>query len=106
MSGVKEISVDQLKKMIDRKDAFLLLDVREKIELKYGKISVSKNIPMSELSKRLDELSKDRKIVVMCRSGKRSAKVRDSLNAEGFSATSVYGGILAWKKYDASIISY
>ncbi len=55
-------------------------------------------IPLNELASRVNELPKDREIVVICRSGNRSAQGRDILLDAGFTqVTSVRGGLKAWR---------
>jgi rhodanese-related sulfurtransferase len=77
----------------------LLLDVREPEE--YAEIHApnAKLIPLGELNARLQEIAsyKDKPIVVMCRSGRRSAKAVALLHEAGFTqASNVKGGIVAW----------
>jgi len=75
----------------------LILDVREQDEWDAGHVEGATLIPLGELANRLSELPKDRQIIVMCKSGNRSAKGRDLLLANGFiQVTSMAGGITAW----------
>jgi rhodanese-related sulfurtransferase len=75
----------------------VLLDVREQSEWDAGHVSGATLIPLGELATRMSELPKDKDIVVMCRTGVRSAKGRDALLQAGFArVTSVKGGITAW----------
>ncbi|HSK51778.1 MAG TPA: rhodanese-like domain-containing protein [Clostridia bacterium] len=75
----------------------LMLDVREPDEWAQGHVPGATLIPLGELAARTGELPRDRDIVVICRSGNRSAQGRDILLAAGFgSVTSVGGGIAAW----------
>ena len=77
----------------------LLLDVREPDEYAEVHAPNAKLIPLGELSARLQEIAsyKDKPIVVMCRSGRRSAKAVALLQAAGFTqASNVKGGIVAW----------
>ena len=75
----------------------ILLDVREKSELREGYISGAKLIPLGQLGKRMKELPKDREIVCVCRSGNRSKSAAKKLIAAGYSASNMRGGMLAWK---------
>jgi rhodanese-related sulfurtransferase len=80
-----------------RKDGALVLDVREPSEWTTGHIEGATLIPLGELPARLGELPKDRSIVVVCRSGNRSAQGRDILLQAGFaSVTSMDGGMTDW----------
>jgi rhodanese-related sulfurtransferase len=75
----------------------LVLDVREPDEWAQGHVPGATLIPLGELAARTGELPRDRDIVVICRSGNRSAQGRDILLGAGFpSVTSVGGGIAAW----------
>ena len=75
----------------------LLLDVREKQEMREGYISGAKLIPLGQLRNRMKELPKDREIVCVCRSGNRSRSAAKQLIAAGYSASNMKGGMLAWK---------
>jgi rhodanese-related sulfurtransferase len=74
----------------------LLLDVREPDEWEAGHAEGALWIPMSEIAARADELPNEREIVVICRSGGRSARVTAVLNQSGFSAVNLSGGSQAW----------
>jgi rhodanese-related sulfurtransferase len=76
-----------------------VLDVREPAEWADGHIPDATLIPLGELASRVGELPRDRNIVVVCRSGNRSAQGRDSLLAAGFPAvTSLDGGMTDWQE--------
>jgi len=79
-------------------DAFLL-DIREKAEVEVGMIPGATHIPMGELRKRLDELPKDREIIVYCRVGVRGYNVEQMLRANGFKARNLAGGISTWNLF-------
>jgi DMSO/TMAO reductase YedYZ molybdopterin-dependent catalytic subunit len=74
----------------------LLLDVREPGEWRAGHAPGATLMPMASVGGRHGDLPRDRRIVVMCRSGGRSAAVTDSLAAAGFDAVNLAGGICAW----------
>jgi rhodanese-related sulfurtransferase len=74
-----------------------LLDVRTPEEYAQGHIAGSTLIPLDTLSSRLNELPREGIILVICRSGARSARARDLLLASGFSqVSSIQGGFQAW----------
>ena len=94
---MKEITVQELKKMMDTKEDFQLIDVREEHEYETANIK-GLLIPMGEAMDRADEISKNKKVVIHCRSGKRSATVITALE-QHHGYTNLYnlkGGILAW----------
>jgi rhodanese-related sulfurtransferase len=78
-------------------DGTIILDVRTPGEWVDGHIPDATLIPLEELPNRLSELPADEEIVVICRSGNRSAQARDILLGAGFeSVTSVTGGMNQW----------
>ncbi len=79
----------------------VILDVRTAEEFKEGHIENALNINMKQsdfMQKAKAALSKEKRIAVYCRSGKRSANVATELGAEGYKVVNLYGGILAWKE--------
>lgn len=81
---------------LDREE-WLFLDVREQYEWDEAHIEWATLIPLGQLEDRHDELPKDRKIVVVCRSGNRSIEGRDILLAADFTdVTSMAGGMNDW----------
>lgn len=95
------ISVNRAYVMYKDEGAFLL-DVRSSQEFEFVHIppigsNQVVNIPLEELFSRLEEIPKDRDIVVICTTGRRSEQARDVLLKAGFPrVTSVSGGIQAW----------
>jgi DMSO/TMAO reductase YedYZ molybdopterin-dependent catalytic subunit/rhodanese-related sulfurtransferase/glyoxylase-like metal-dependent hydrolase (beta-lactamase superfamily II) len=73
-----------------------LLDVREPEEWNQGHAAGALLVPMGEIQARRDEIPADRRVVVVCRSGGRSAAVTDSLRAQGYDALNLTGGMCAW----------
>jgi rhodanese-related sulfurtransferase len=61
-----------------------LLDVRSEAEFGAGGLPGAENIPVQSLERRLDELDRERPIVVYCASGMRSARAADLLRGAGF----------------------
>jgi rhodanese-related sulfurtransferase len=95
---MEDISVHQLKEMLDSKEEFLFLDVREQHEYEEFNLG-AKLIPLASLPFALDELAlyQNKKVVVHCRSGARSGRAKEFLVANGFTDVSnVLGGVLAW----------
>lgn len=73
-----------------------VLDVRWDSEWAAGHVPGSLHIPIDELDDRLAEIDPERPVVVLCRTGSRSASAGQQLRAEGFDASSYEGGLLAW----------
>jgi len=103
-----EKDVLELKRKLDSKDNFILLDVREPHEVQIGRIPGSILIPLGDLEKRSGELDPSAEIIVHCKSGGRSSKAVEYLRKSGFSNVSnLTGGILAWSdKVDPSVPKY
>ena len=107
-NGIHEITAKELKKLIDQKGKFTLVDVREPHEYQIAKIPGSKLIPLGEVPQRARELDTADDIVVHCRSGARSAKAIGVLQKMGFKRLrNLKGGILAWSQdVDPSVPQY
>ena len=85
----------------------LLLDVREPEEYSAVHVPNAKLIPLGELESRLQEIAsyKDKPIVVMCRSGRRSSRAVSLLKEAGYTQVSnVKGGITAWQKDGLAVV--
>ena len=92
-----DVTVEELKTRLDRRDSFLLLDVRESREFEICRIPGSVLIPLGELPSRLSELEGRDDMIVHCKSGVRSGKAVKLLREAGYSkARNLKGGILAW----------
>lgn len=96
----KNISKNELKKIIENKNDILLLDIRTKEEYEEDNIEKSVNIPLQNLLYDIDDIDeyKDKKVVVYCRSGHRSITACNLLSMSGF--TDLYNlekGIIDYK---------
>jgi rhodanese-related sulfurtransferase len=104
---MKEITAEDLKRMKDNGEDFQLIDVREDFEYEMSNLD-GELIPLGGIMIETGKISKDKPVVIMCRSGKRSAMAVMQLEAQGF--TNLYnlqGGILAWAdKVDPNISVY
>ncbi len=73
-----------------------LIDVREPDEVATGTLPGAINIPLAELPGRIDELDRSRTVVLLCRSGGRSAMAAEFLTNQGFDdVVNLAGGMLA-----------
>lgn len=75
-----------------------VLDVRENFEVAEGMIPGALHIPMGQLNTRLAELETAHPVIVVCRSGNRSARVAEALNNAGYTADTMAGGMTAWQR--------
>jgi len=95
--NVPEVYPEDVKKMLEEEgDKVLLLDVRTPPEHIQVRIPNSLLIPLDELRYDYQKLPKDKKIVVYCRSGERSAFATYFLRQMGFDAYNLAGGIISW----------
>lgn len=103
-----EMSPMEFAKRSEADPAPVLLDVREDWELAISRIDAAVHIPMGEIPSRFRELEPDRDIVVMCRSGGRSAVVARFLLQQGYPRVwNLSGGILAWsEQVDPALPTY
>lgn len=91
-----EISVAQA--LEKREAGAFILDVREPSEWEEAHIPGATLIPLGQLANRVDEVPEDQEVVVVCRSGNRSAEGRDILLRAGLeNVTSMAGGMNDWK---------
>ncbi len=94
---MKEVTVQELKEMMDRNDEFQLIDVREPFEYEVSNLN-GVNIPLAGIVIEADKLDRDKPVIIQCRSGKRSAQAVMLLEQQGFdNLANLKGGILAWK---------
>lgn len=106
--AVPTIGVTELKRKLDAKENFLLLDVREPYEFDIARIPGAKLIPLGELPSRMSELDSAQEIALQCKTGRRSAQALRALQEAGFSKlVNVTGGIEAWaNEIDPSVPKY
>lgn len=98
--GIKEVDSVAATQLINHKNA-LVLDVREESEYKAGHVLNAKLVPLGKLNERIGELEKyrDKPVVVVCRSGARSANACALLGKRGFAEVyNLAGGMIAWQK--------
>ncbi|MFN9263684.1 MAG: molybdopterin-synthase adenylyltransferase MoeB [Acidobacteriota bacterium] len=103
-----EISPKEVKALIDAKENFVLIDVREPHEFQIGRIPTSTLIPLGDLPKKVAELDPNANYVLHCKMGGRSAKGCDVLRQAGFkNVRNMTGGISAWSdQVDPSVPKY
>jgi phage shock protein E len=93
----ENVSTSQVKALLGQPDV-LILDVREQDEYDAGHIPGVKLIPSGEVANRLDEIPKDKTVIVTCRSGNRSASATKYLREQGYTNVhNMEGGIIAWQ---------
>jgi adenylyltransferase/sulfurtransferase len=96
---MKEITVQELKEMQDNKESFQFIDVREPYEYDEANMD-AELIPLGEIPESVDKIKRDQKVIVHCRSGKRSANAIKFLE-DNYNFDNLYnlkGGILAYQQ--------
>ena len=93
-----DISPQELKARLDRRDSLVLLDVREDWETALCRLENATHIPIEEVELRTTELDQADDIVVYCHHGVRSAAVANFLRQQGFKAVNLAGGLDQWAR--------
>ncbi|MDF3077984.1 MAG: oxidase [Sphingobacteriaceae bacterium] len=94
---MKEVTVEELKEKMDNNEDFQLIDVREPFEYEMSNLG-GENIPLAGIVIEAAKISKDKPVIIQCRSGARSAAAIMQLEQK-FGFDNLYnlkGGILAW----------
>ncbi|HEX5563595.1 MAG TPA: rhodanese-like domain-containing protein [Sporosarcina sp.] len=94
---MKEITTAELQKKLENGETLHLIDVREDDEVAAGMIPGAVHIPLGEVPEHLDELDKTTPYVIICRSGGRSGRAAEFLEAQGYDVTNMVGGMLDWQ---------
>lgn len=99
MHEIDSIDPAEVKARIDQGERLNIIDVREDEEVALGMIPGAKHIPLGQLPNRQDEIERTGEIVLVCRSGGRSGRACEYLQAIGLSGLkNMTGGMLAWDK--------
>ncbi len=96
MFNIPEVTPDEAKKILETDENAVLLDVRTPQEYRSVRVPNSVLIPVDDLRFKFRELDKNKKYLVLCRSGNRSAFATYALRQLGFDAYNVMGGIISW----------
>ena len=100
---VTRVSAAELAETLEAPEVLFLLDVRTEREFASGEVPGAVNVPLPELASRIDELPRDREIVIYCASGYRSSSAASMLRRDGFARLrDLAGGIAAWEKASQS----
>src|SRR5581483_5809129 len=105
---VKSITPTELKARLDAGDNILIVDVRDPHEWEISDIQGSLHIPKSQIIARMDEIPRDREVVLQCKTGARSRDALLMLQDKGFTnLVNLKGGINAWaREVDPSLPTY
>jgi len=96
-NALKSIDVATLQKRLDGPNPPFVLDVRELAEFQAGHLKGATLIPLGTLPDHLGDVPKNKPVVVMCRSGNRSARAATFLIEQGYTnVENLSGGMMAW----------
>ena len=97
MSLINEIEVSELAQLKHEGEAVRVIDIRQPAELNSGIIPGAEALPMHTIPLRLSELSREEKLIMVCRSGARSAQACMFLQQQGYeNVFNLRGGMIAW----------
>jgi len=111
---VSKIRPDELDDRLDGGAPFLL-DIRPVDDFEAGHIEGSRNVPVygalgrgddDALREHLDAIPADREIVTVCKMGIVAKRATSILEAEGYEATTLAGGMSGWRGYQKGSIGY
>lgn len=95
--GLTALTPQDVQDRLNQKNQHVFVDVREVHEYKQGHIEGFRNIPLSQLKARIDELPKDKSIVLTCQSGMRSRQAAKLLSKQGYSRLAhLKTGVMGW----------
>ena len=102
LSTIDEVDVDEATRLVESR-MVKVLDVRRASEFAGGHLPGASNIAHTRLAGRMDEVPRDGKLLVNCRSGLRSARAAAYLKRAGYDVVNLKGGMLAWEKTAAAV---
>ena len=92
--GVPNVDATTARQLVD--DGAFMLDVRTTHEWNAGHAPFATHIQMQDLANNLNRVPRNKKVVVVCRSGNRSKSVARQLLAGGHDVVNLQGGLHAW----------
>ncbi|WP_456413930.1 rhodanese-like domain-containing protein [Thiolapillus sp.] len=96
---IKEIDASELKKRLDAGEDIVLLDIRSDAEVQQGVLPTAEHLAMHLIPLKIQDLPKDKEIVLYCRSGARSYHACAFLAQQGVDNTyNLRGGIMDWAR--------
>ena len=93
----KYLPPEQLKGLVDNPDdSIWIVDVRPSSAYQKGHIPTAKSFPSSEILSRLDEIPKDKYLIMYCETGGRAQRVIKKLEKQGYTRLMNWGGMSRW----------
>ena len=107
LAGVaKNLSPTEAYQLLSERQDVFLLDVRTAGEFREVRLDGAKLIPIDQLLRRMQEVPRDRPILVYCAVGSRSSQVVGYMARTGFAEVyNLYGGIYAWGKNGLPVLT-
>ncbi len=97
MSLIQEIEVSELAELRENGETIRVIDIRQPAELNSGIIPGAEALPMHIIPLRINEFERDEKLVMVCRSGARSAQACMFMQQQGYdNVFNLRGGMIAW----------
>ena len=103
MTDIAEVEVSGVSTILDA--GAILLDVREPEEWEAGHAPGALHIPLAQLPDKIPDLARSEPIVVICRSGGRSALATEWLTTAGFDAANLLGGMQQWAQAGRAVVT-
>jgi rhodanese-related sulfurtransferase len=98
MSDMRMIEPEILRQRLEAGETICIIDVREDDEVAAGMIPGAKHIVMGTVPDRLPDIPREGEVILVCRSGNRSGRVYEYLEAQGYANTkNLVGGMMAWE---------
>ena len=104
---IQELEVSELAALLEQPESCVLIDVRTPGEIAAGIIPGADAMPLTVVPLRMQDIPRDKQVVIYCRTGARSAQACMYLSQYGF--TNIYnlrGGIVTWAQSGLPIGRY
>jgi rhodanese-related sulfurtransferase len=99
VNDIRTIEPEALRRRLEAGETLCMIDVREDDEVAAGMISGVKHIVMGCVPDRLHDIPREGEVILICRSGNRSGRVYDFLEAQGYTnIKNLTGGMMAWEQ--------
>lgn len=96
-SNIKELEAPQLAEMLKQKSDIQVVDIRQPTEVAAGTVPGAEMMPMHTIPLRISDIKQDKPVVLVCRSGARSAQACLFLAQQGFeNIFNLRGGMMGW----------
>lgn len=101
--ALPEVGPHEARDLVD--EGAFLLDVREPDEWQAGHAPPAVHVPLGALEAQVDDVPRDRRVVVVCRMGGRSAVATSALRGLGLDAVNLAGGMQGWEEAGFPVVT-